>query len=125
MRRLRQPVLLGKMANEIFADVRVKRNHVVQHYHSVHFRATHHKRFIFGNAKSHCSLIWRVTCPRLILETERKRKISGKMSLRTTIKITITYLKVPTLNSSLTLNKPFPFSQEPKNILIPVFKMPL
>lgn len=73
VRRLRQPVLQGKTANEVFADVRVKRNHVVQYYHNVSFRATHYKRFIFRNAKSHCSLIWQVTCFRLILETEKGR----------------------------------------------------
>lgn len=53
-----QLVQLGKKANEIFADVRVKRNYIVQHYHIVRFRAIHYKRFIFRNAKSHCSLIW-------------------------------------------------------------------
>lgn len=30
--------LLSETANEIFTDVRVKRNHVVQHYHSVRSR---------------------------------------------------------------------------------------
>ena len=53
-----QLVLLGETANEIFADVRIKRNHMVQHYHIVRFRTIHYKRFIFRNAKSHCSLIW-------------------------------------------------------------------
>jgi len=40
------------------------------------------------------------------------------MSLRVTTKTTITYLNVLPLNSSLTLEKPLPFSQEPRNIFL-------
>lgn len=64
----------GETANEVFAAVRGKRNHRVQHYHTVCFRPIHYKRFIFRNAKSHCSLIWWVTCPTFILKLKEKER---------------------------------------------------
>lgn len=96
-----QLVLLGKTANEVFADVRVKRNHVIQHYHIFHFRTISYRRFIYRNAKSHCSLNWWVTCHRLILKLKEKERFLRNMSLHITTKTTITYLNVSKLLTAL------------------------